>query len=130
MFFVAHETLGVLVYYPAMKVTIDVKPEARQRIGQKLSQPKPSNDQMRGFIERATRASLDSDIRRFLLMRKTDVSGVSGTGIVAEGVRFANGKVVVSWRTKYTSVVVFDDIETAEAIHCHGGMSEIVWQDE
>lgn len=115
-----------------MKVTIDVKPEARQRIGARLPQPtdKPSNDQMRGFIERATRASLDSDIRRFVLMRKTDVSGVSGTGIVAEGVQFANGKVVVSWRTKYTSVVVFDDIETATAIHCHGGMSEIVWQDE
>lgn len=32
-------------------------------------------------------------IRTFKLNRKVDVTGVSGTGIVAEGTEFSNGRV-------------------------------------
>ena len=69
-------------------------------------------------------------MRQFTLNRKVDASGVSGTGIVAEGVVLTNGKVVLSWLTKHTSTAFYDDIATLEAIHGHGGSTEIVWGGE
>ena len=35
--------------------------------------------------------------RRFELHRDDDVSGVSGTGVVAEGVLFSSGRVALEW---------------------------------
>lgn len=35
-------------------------------------------------------------MKRFHLVRKEDASGVSGTGHVAEGIMFSDGKVVIS----------------------------------
>jgi len=69
-------------------------------------------------------------VRLFHLARKEDVSGVSGTGIVAEGVQFANGKCALNWLTRFTSVAVYDDIETLIAIHEHGGRTVVLWLDE
>lgn len=40
--------------------------------------------------------SKESNIRRFIL-RSEDVSGTSGTGVVAEGVEFSNGQVAIHW---------------------------------
>lgn len=68
-------------------------------------------------------------MRRFVFNRVEDKGGVSGTGIVAEGVQFKSGKVVVSWLTKHTSVAVYDSIETVMAIHGHGGATKIKWLD-
>ena len=64
----------------------------------------------------------------FYLYRKQDVSGVSGTGFVAEGVKFSNGKVAISWLTKLTSCTIYDDMETVEKIHGHGGATIIAWE--
>jgi hypothetical protein len=70
--------------------------------------------------------------RRFHLQRDTDVSGVSGTGIVAEGVEFSNGVVALHWTSDYPTSVVFHHrgIESVEAIHGHTGLTRIVWLDE
>jgi len=68
-------------------------------------------------------------MRRFVFNRKEDKGGVSGVGIVAEGVQFKSGKVAVSWMTRHTSVALYDDMETVEAIHGHGGSTEIQWLD-
>ena len=68
-------------------------------------------------------------MRTFHLHRYRDESGVSGLGIVAEGVQFENGKCVVNWLTKFTSTTVYDDIETVEAIHGHNGDTKIVWDE-
>ena len=68
-------------------------------------------------------------MRIFQLDRKEDVSGVSGTGIVAEGVQFSNGKVVISWLSENTSVVVYDSMTIAMNVHCHGGKTRVVWVD-
>lgn len=65
--------------------------------------------------------------KRFQLIRDKDVSGVSGTGVVAWGVRFPNGKVALSWNGRYTSVVVYDSISDAEAVHGHHGSTYINW---
>lgn len=69
-------------------------------------------------------------MRIFHLVRKEDVSGVSGTGVVAEGVQLSNGKCVLNWLTRFTSVAIYDDIKTLIAIHEHGGKTEIKWFDE
>ena len=67
-----------------------------------------------------------------MLNRKDDESGVSGTGIVAEGVIFDSGKVAVSFmpfraRGKATpSVIVYDCIEHVEQVHGHLGKTEVI----
>lgn len=68
-------------------------------------------------------------MRRFNLVRDEDVTGLSGTGIVAEGVQFSQGKVVMKWLTERSSVVYWDNIEDAEYIHGHNGKTRIVWLD-
>ena len=70
--------------------------------------------------------------RRFVLMRDEDVTGVSGTGVVAEGVHWTEGDVVaLRWTSAWPTSVVFHDrgIASVEAIHGHGGKTRIVWLD-
>lgn len=68
-------------------------------------------------------------MRRFVLYRTTDVSGVSGTGIVAEGIQFNDGVVALRWRGLRASTVVYDCVEDAEAIHGHNGATQVAWID-
>lgn len=37
-------------------------------------------------------------MRKFTVYRGSDVSGVSGTGIVIQGIHFANDKVCIQWK--------------------------------
>ena len=69
--------------------------------------------------------------RRFVLRRNVDVSGVSGTGVVAEGVEFSSGVVALTWLSAWPTSVVFHDrgIASVEAVHGHGGATRIVWLD-
>jgi hypothetical protein len=68
--------------------------------------------------------------RRFMLRRHEDVTGLSGTGDVAWGCVFPDGKAVVRWRSEHGSTVVWDREESIEAIHGHVGKTETVWLDE
>lgn len=68
-------------------------------------------------------------MRRFQLNRREDVSHVSGTGIVAEGLEFHDGQVVISWLGVYHSVEVWPSIVAAEKIHGHGGLTVVEWLD-
>lgn len=68
-------------------------------------------------------------LRRFILKRATDVSGVSGTGIVAEGVQFTDGTVALRWRSFISSHVIYPNAKAAESVHSHGGATKIVWLD-
>lgn len=67
--------------------------------------------------------------RLFYLLRRTDVSGVSGTGKVADGVEFPDGSVALRWRSKFASTAVYDSIELVEAIHGHDGSTSIHYTD-
>lgn len=69
-------------------------------------------------------------MRRFELHRKIDVSGISGTGVVAEGVLWSDGTVSVRWRGARPSIVFWGSFEDVEAIHGHNGATEVVWLDE
>ena len=66
----------------------------------------------------------------FVLMRDEDVSGVSGTGVVAEGVEFTGGTVALRWLSEWPTSMVFHDrgIESVNAVHGHGGKTRIEWR--
>jgi hypothetical protein len=68
--------------------------------------------------------------RRFIVQRKVDLSGVSGTGTVAEGVQFHDGQCAVSWYGKLHILEVVKDLETWLAVHGHGGATTIQWVDQ
>jgi hypothetical protein len=58
-------------------------------------------------------------MRRFVMRREFDCSGVSGTGTVLEGVAFSTGVVVIHWLTPPPrgSISVFDSLEQFLTIH-------------
>lgn len=66
-------------------------------------------------------------IKEFHLYRVEDESGISGVGVVAEGVQLSNGKCIISWLTEHTSITVYDSIEEVDAIHGHNGKTHIHW---
>lgn len=69
-------------------------------------------------------------MKRFELHRDHDVSGVSGTGIVAEGVEFTDGASVIRWYGDHPSTVVWASVDAAMAIHGHNGSTRLVWLDD
>jgi hypothetical protein len=68
-------------------------------------------------------------MRRFLLDRDVDVSGVSGTGVVAEGVVFTDGTVVIRWTVEYRSTAIYASVADLMAIHGHDGSTRMHWVD-
>lgn len=67
------------------------------------------------------------NLRAFYLYRQEDVSGVSGTGIVAVGVVLPSGHAVMEWCSRWPTVTVFQTIDQVERIHGHGGRTSIGW---
>lgn len=68
-------------------------------------------------------------MKRFYLLRYEDKSGISGTGVVAEGLLFSTGPCVISWLSDVRSVSVYDSFDDMIAIHGHGGKTEARWID-
>jgi len=66
-------------------------------------------------------------IRTFKLVRAVDVSGISGTGVVAEGVEFTGSKVALHWLGDVSTVELFDNIEALIDIHGHDGSTNVVY---
>lgn len=64
-------------------------------------------------------------MKTFRLVRSEDVSGVSGTGVVAEGIEFSNGKCVIGWLSSVASIVVYDSLEQVIQIHGHEGRTVV-----
>jgi hypothetical protein len=73
---------------------------------------------------------MTSEPRRFHLQRTTDVTGVSGTGRVADGIEWPDGTVSIHWAGDRPSTVIWPRLEDAEYVHGHGGHTRIVWDDE
>lgn len=69
-------------------------------------------------------------MRRFVLVRHTDVTGVSGTGVVAWGMQFPDGRVTYRWNTKHSTTCVADRIDDVVVIHGHGGATVVQWIDD
>lgn len=64
----------------------------------------------------------------FTLHREEDPSGVSGTGVVAEGWESSSGEwVVLLWLSKTPTLGIYRDIREVELLHGHSGKTVIVW---
>jgi hypothetical protein len=72
---------------------------------------------------------VNAEVGVFRLVRTQDASCVSGTGVVAYGTLYPNGKVTVAWTVadKPQSVAVYDSFEDMLAIHGHGGLTTAEW---
>ena len=68
-------------------------------------------------------------MRRFVLHRIEDETGVSGTGDVAEGVLFTDGTAAMRWTAQPCSTVIYNSVSDLVAIHGHGGKTVIRWVD-
>jgi hypothetical protein len=69
--------------------------------------------------------------RVFHLIRDEDHTGVSGTGIVAEGIVFSTGRVALHWTASgLSSTALHDSLENLVAIHGHSGRTRVVFLDE
>ncbi len=69
-------------------------------------------------------------MRRFHLKRVEDETGISGTGIVVEGVEFSDGSIALHWLTATSSWCFYNSMDHVIAIHGHGGKTIVVWVDE
>lgn len=65
--------------------------------------------------------------RQFWLKRVVDETGISGTGIVCEGIEFGDGRCVMRWIGEIDSIVIHKSIQDIEKIHGHSGSTMIVW---
>jgi hypothetical protein len=68
-------------------------------------------------------------MRRFRLVRDEDVSGVSGTGLVAEGCTFSDGHVALHWLGRWPATTGHEHIDAVYEIHGHEGLTRVVWLD-
>jgi hypothetical protein len=79
-------------------------------------------------------------VNTFKLVRDVDLTGLSGTGEVAEGVEFSDGTVAVRWaelpedsenykRGVRATTVLFQNIKAVLALHGHNGATRLVWDD-
>jgi hypothetical protein len=67
-------------------------------------------------------------VRLFELQRDRDVSGVSGTGAVAEGVEFSDGTAALRWISAHRSTAVYASMADVETIHGHNGATRVVYR--
>lgn len=72
---------------------------------------------------------MTDNVQRWELYRLEDVSSMSGTGVVAEGIRFSDGSVTYRWTTEPSTQQSADRIEIVRKIHGHGGKTRIRWID-
>lgn len=68
-------------------------------------------------------------MRRFELHRDVDETGISGTGLVAEGVEFSDLTVVLRWHGDWASTVVWPSMAGVYSVHGHNGKTRIVFVD-
>lgn len=67
--------------------------------------------------------------RTFELYRHRDISGTSGTGVVAYGTQWSDGTVSVRWAGATPSFSNWDSLDILVAVHGHEGATEVRWLD-
>lgn len=119
----------------AMAYTPDpMSPEGLKRLQDNLEEMEANDPHLKELGERAEEAArklyASMSTKTFLLVRDVDVSGISGTGVVAWGVQFPDGIVVTRWCSSETrQTCVWSSIKDVEKVHGHGGSTRIVWGD-
>ena len=68
--------------------------------------------------------------RRFHLVRHRDHSGVSGTGVVAEGAVWSSGAVALHWPGHPRATSVWANLDDLRIAHGHEGATVVRFLDE
>lgn len=68
-------------------------------------------------------------IKPFYLLRHADINGLSGTGVVAVGVVYPNGRAHMQWVSFKTSFEMHDSVENLIDIHGHNGATQLIYGD-
>jgi len=73
-------------------------------------------------------------IETFTVCRQQDESGISGTGVVIEGVEYATGQVVLHWLSPAPrgSIAIFESLEDFKRVHVNPHPTNktiITWSD-
>jgi hypothetical protein len=66
--------------------------------------------------------------RRFKLVRSVDVTGISGTGEIAVGVRYPDGSCALFWLNHGTHGF-YKSLDQLHNIHCYNNNASIIWID-
>jgi hypothetical protein len=59
-----------------------------------------------------------------------DETGVSGTGVVAEGCAYTDGSVAIRWMSAVPSWNLYSSVADMEKITGHNGKTKVIWKDE
>ena len=70
-----------------------------------------------------------SQMRRFVLIRAEDLTGVSGTGEVAEGTVFSSGLAVIRWLQEPYAMGVYQNLDDVISVHGHEGRTQLQFID-
>lgn len=65
-------------------------------------------------------------VRLFQLHRDQDLTGYSGTGVVADGVVWPDGSVSMRWRGPIRTTVDASSLDDIQTIHGHDGATRVV----
>ena len=68
-------------------------------------------------------------MRDFVLVREKDLTGCSGTGVVAEGAIFLDGQAVLKWLREPFALGIFASIEALLSVHGHEGNTYVQFVD-
>ena len=71
--------------------------------------------------------SVSLSVRLGVFNRHEDESGKSGEGLCADILEFPDGTCVAHWRSHTPSTTIFPNVKQMEAVHGHGGKTEVVF---
>ena len=105
---------------------IQKKPRIRNR-----SRRSGSRNQTKGesMARKQNQIPSNSQMRRFVLIRVEDLTGVSGTGEVAEGTVFSSGLSVIHWLREPFAMGVYQSLEDVISVHGHEGRTQLQFID-
>jgi hypothetical protein len=67
--------------------------------------------------------------RRFAFLRDEDETGISGRGLVVEGVQYSDGHCDYRWMTEHQTSQSAANLDIIIAIHGHNGRTRVVFID-
>jgi len=116
---------GLLMDLTNSKV-IQKKPRVRDRSRRKGCRNEAKGESM---TRKPNQIPSNSQMRRFVLIRVEDLTGVSGTGEVAEGTVFSSGLAVIHWLREPYAMGVYQSLEDVISVHGHEGRTQLQFID-
>ena len=116
---------GLLLDLTTSKV-IQKKPRIRNRSRRTNCKTQTKGE---GMARKQKPISSNRQMRRFVLIRAEDLTGVSGTGEVAEGTVFSSGLAVIHWLREPYAMGVYQTLEDVISVHGHEGRTQLQFID-